>query len=324
MAIRPVDLPLLRDEVRADVREWGPATFAAAIKAGRQDCRPLLPDHEAAELLASDEMNRLESADLYFVSSPMVQLARVAAEAMPELTVMPEDLPSEHGFIFFQEPIGTVDYGEEMGLTQRSPIVGASWGIWHDAPAQWPHGGIWVTWYADRDAMVRASGMTASQERLVRGRRSRLIQDNGSQIPFYPEPLPVSTSDGVQSYREAIEDGRSLLEWVGILKTVWVLMGQTVASVEAAKYDRAARRRIQQKGKEPPPVRVISLRRPVGASAEGESDREYHHQWIVKGHWRQQYYPSRGVHRPVWIAPHIKGPEGAPMLGGEKVYAWTR
>jgi len=25
----------------------------------------------------------------------------------------------------------------------------------------------------------------------------------------------------------------------------------------------------------------------------------------------------------VWIAPYVKGPEGAPLLGGEKVYAVT-
>jgi hypothetical protein len=44
----------------------------------------------------------------------------------------------------------------------------------------------------------------------------------------------------------------------------------------------------------------------------------------VRGHWRQQWYPSIQDHRPVWIAPHRKGPEDAPMLGGEKVYQWSR
>jgi hypothetical protein len=71
------------------------------------------------------------------------------------------------------------------------------------------------------------------------------------------------------------------------------------------------------------PVRVINLRRRAASTIAGQSDREYHHQWIVRGHWRDQWYASRGVHRPVWIAPHVKGPEGAPMLGGEKVHAWT-
>jgi hypothetical protein len=101
-------------------------------------------------------------------------------------------------------------------------------------------------------------------------------------------------------------------------------MAQTVVSVEDAQYDRAAKRRFQRQGCEPPRVRVITLRRLAGSAASHESDREYHHQWIVRGHWRQQWFPARQVHRPVWIAPHIKGPEGAPLLGGEKVYAWRR
>jgi hypothetical protein len=69
---------------------------------------------------------------------------------------------------------------------------------------------------------------------------------------------------------------------------------------------------------------VIELRRPKTSSGPGDGDREYHHQWIVRGHWRQQWHPKRQVHRPVWIAPHIKGPEGAPLIGGEKVYALKR
>jgi len=155
--------------------------------------------------------------------------------------------------------------------------------------------------------------------------RSRLILDNESPQPFSPEALRIfnSTSGEIESFPEAIADGQSIIEWVGILKTTWLLMGQTLASDEVAKYDRAARRRIERRGQEPPPVRVISLRRHASTPGDGDG-REYQHQWIVKGHWRQQWYPSRGVHRPVWIAPHIKGPEGAPLLGGEKVYAWTR
>jgi hypothetical protein len=54
------------------------------------------------------------------------------------------------------------------------------------------------------------------------------------------------------------------------------------------------------------------------------SERDYQHQWVVRGHWRQQWYPSRNVHRPIWITPHIKGPEGAPLLGGERVFHWKQ
>lgn len=114
-----------------------------------------------------------------------------------------------------------------------------------------------------------------------------------------------------------------MVGWMATLKSAWLLMTQPLARLEEVEYDRAARRRTQREGKIRPRVRVIHLRRPAGVQ-HGPNGREYHHQWVVRGHWRQQWYSSREVHRPVWIAPHVKGPEDAPLLGGEKVYAWSR
>ncbi len=37
-----------------------------------------------------------------------------------------------------------------------------------------------------------------------------------------------------------------------------------------------------------------------------------------------QPYPSEGVVRPIWIADHIKGPDGAPLLATTKVNVWCR
>lgn len=108
-----------------------------------------------------------------------------------------------------------------------------------------------------------------------------------------------------------------------VMLSAWLLMQQSLARITEAEPDRAARKRLRRIGQEPKPVRVIELRRPAH-SGSGDGSREFHHQWIVRGHWRQQWYPARQVHRPVWIAPHIKGPEGAPLIGGEKVYAWKR
>lgn len=77
-------------------------------------------------------------------------------------------------------------------------------------------------------------------------------------------------------------------------------------------------------------MRFIDLRRartePFDRSGEGSADRtrEYRHRWIVRGHWRNQYYSTRGDHRPIWIAPHFAGPEDKPLLGGERVNVLRR
>jgi hypothetical protein len=57
-------------------------------------------------------------------------------------------------------------------------------------------------------------------------------------------------------------------------------------------------------------VRFVDLRQPttdrevVGPS----SKREWAHKWVVRGHHRAQWYPSRGAHQVIWIAPYVKGP----------------
>lgn len=35
--------------------------------------------------------------------------------------------------------------------------------------------------------------------------------------------------------------------------------------------------------------------------------------WMVRGHWRAQFYPSSNCHRPLWITPHVKGPATKPL-----------
>lgn len=325
--VRPVDLPGLRDETVAFVDREGREQYRRALIDGRQNMRPPGTPTMSADILAREEMDRLRSADLFYVAPEMTDLAIAAGAALPEFTLMPEDLPSSAGFIVFGKPIAVVDYSEFYDGEGASPIVAASWSHWDGGNPWWRRngGGCWVTYYADVSGMVDVAiqrGLITERDALrFRTRAGRLMIDNESQSPFSPNPLPIVDSGG----REVSPaESMGVFRWLAVLKTTWLLMTQPVASVTDAHYDRAARRRIQKQGKEPPVVRVINLRRQHGAGGGGASDRERHHQWIVRGHWRQQWYPVREVHRPVWIAPHIKGPEGLPLLGGEKVHAWVR
>jgi hypothetical protein len=116
-------------------------------------------------------------------------------------------------------------------------------------------------------------------------------------------------------------DGAQL--WAHTVRCAWLMMQQRVAAVTDQWPDRASARRLARSGQTARPVRVITLRQ-AEAHPGGESDREYHHRWVVRGHWRKQWYASQNRNVPIWISPYVKGPEGAPLLSGEKVYAWTR
>lgn len=49
------------------------------------------------------------------------------------------------------------------------------------------------------------------------------------------------------------------------------------------------------------------------------SNRAYSHRWVVRGHWRRQWYPSLNRHVPIWITDYIAGPADLPIEHRDKV-----
>lgn len=119
------------------------------------------------------------------------------------------------------------------------------------------------------------------------------------------------------------EDNHQIKTWALVLRCCWLLMQQRIAMVTEQRPDRASERRLRRANKPVDAVRVITLRQPEHHGIPS-SDRTYHHRWVVRGHWRKQWYPSQERNVPIWISPHVKGPDGAPLLAGEKVYSWSR
>lgn len=79
--------------------------------------------------------------------------------------------------------------------------------------------------------------------------------------------------------------------------------------------DRSSRKKFGGKGFTEKTVNLIKLRvteykYPQGI---GQADVEWSCRWIVRGHWRNQYYASRHVHELIWISPFVKGPEDKPL-----------
>jgi hypothetical protein len=52
--------------------------------------------------------------------------------------------------------------------------------------------------------------------------------------------------------------------------------------------------------------------------------RDYDHEGRVVAVRRLAIVPSRGDHRPIWIGPHLAGPQDKPLLGGERVNVLRR
>lgn len=79
-------------------------------------------------------------------------------------------------------------------------------------------------------------------------------------------------------------------------------------------------------------VKVFTLRRAKPSHYEGEErEVEWSHRWMVSGHWRNQPYVERDedgekitVHRQIWIAPYVKGPDGKPLIFKRRAFELIR
>lgn len=285
MDVRPQDLPEIRAELSQQITD---PLFIRPIQGLFKDqTRKGLQDG------AASFGGLVDAAALFHVAAPMTDLVNAAAKSLDVFSPERTDLPAHEGLIIFDGDLKQILHMHD-GCT--TPLRGLLWGASDSNP------NLLIMPIADVHEGVPASG----------------------RFVIYPS-LFFTTTFGDRIENSDFHNGRcETVSLLALLLTSALLMQQPIAVTSTAEPDRAARKRLRRAGREPAPVRVIELRRPKNGGESSESDREYHHQWIVRGHWRQQWHPKRQVHRPVWIAPHIKGPEGAPLIGGEKVYALKR
>jgi hypothetical protein len=281
--------------------------------------------------LFDQERERWREAELFYVSKPMLDLARSAALTLPSYKMEASDVPSRHGVMVFDGKLGTgraeSPYAKypEGRRGEELPIYAVSWGPAYKNYRKWDGPGVWMTFYTYADdaiALDRAKGRYS--EDVIRALRNMLgpfMLDDEFQYPF---GVFNDGADRIEMASQIRGDHKG--GWGAIVRTVWLLMNQAVTSSDTVAADRASTRRIERAGEIAKTVRVITLRHhsAVDPNADDSAGREYRHRWIVRGHWRNQWYPTQDRHVPIWIAPHVKGPETAPLLMGEKVYAWTR
>lgn len=272
------------------------------------------------------EAQRWAMGDLYYVTQEMTALAQEAAKTIPTFSLLPSDLPSPHGVIYFEHGVGS---SSAPGVEFTASVVAVAWGPlalqgWNTDGEFEERPSVWLSFYTDgssTDRQYADAKLAPSDRREFLSRMAKLgplRYDNEVVLPFTTNPA-LEPMD-IQSHL-----GRDdLLGWPFVVLTSWLLMQQPVTRVTEEAPGRPVRRRLERRGvQDLQPVRVVTLRH-QGSAGAGDGSREFHHRWLVKGHWRNQWYSSQERHVPIWISPHIKGPEGAPLLGGEKVYAWTR
>ena len=332
------ELPDIRNRIIEDLTLPGPANpalqvYALHLRIGLQmpaDPREHDPGRQA-RLLVRDELRRLRSAALYWVSEEMTRLCLAAAPGMPAFYPRPEDLPSPSGFIYFALPIGDyepwdiIEYADG-GQVDAAPapaggyqVCAASWGPF-DNGGRWKHGGTWLTFYTvpgeRQAAALAAHGLTAAEIRQLEARLPPLRIDNEAAIPASPADHPASE----RPLAEAVQDTNSTARWMHLVLAAFRLMA-TARTAQVQEHPaprparkRAARAQVTQPGS---PVHLVDVT--AGAvhrdrvPDNGRPGRAYTIRWVVSGHWRNQWYPAAELHRPRWIDGYVKGPADAPL-----------
>lgn len=245
-------------------------------------------------------LKELAESTLWWVSPEMCDVVDVARTSLPpDYRLHPSDVPDPSGLLFFAKPMPGIDT-----FRPDTPmyISAMQW-----FPAMRPTGEhiLAIAIWTQAVNTFKLWGMVG--------------------INYWPLNEPLSNGWSVPADEEAGRGVESGDEDRGRLLATWLLSTQSnVSTVENMHADRATRRRCQRAGL-PSTVRVVNLRRPKSHSnGDGSTTVDWSHRWIVSGHWRNQPYgPQRSLRRPVWIAPHIKGPEDAPLIEKTVVKALT-
>lgn len=98
------------------------------------------------------------------------------------------------------------------------------------------------------------------------------------------------------------------------LLAAWHFMNSPLVEVDRNVWSRQVRRAAERKQRELPPVGIVRLRRRESHRQAGTDQHvEWNSRWLVRGHWRDQWFPSAGEHKTIFIAPYVKGPEEKPI-----------
>jgi len=253
----------------------------------------------------------LERAETFYVGRVVEPLLAAGAAATPRLTLSADVLPASDAFVWFEQPLW-VETGLHLDARFRTATRGT------EARA--------VAWTGalirPRDGGAPRPGITTM---LVCGDRRR-----PAGLPFLRSTWAFGVDTWAAKDRarrgtqakadELLEDydpdgllGDFVLDR---LSALFAFCAQRLLTTRPEPVDRAARRRLARAGWTPEPVvRVVTLRRIERSATRADEPMpvNWASRWLVRGHLRQQWFPASNEHRPIWIMPHVKGPEDKPL-----------
>lgn len=231
----------------------------------------------------------------YFCTDEMAAVVISAAESalQPDTSFTEHDLPSPHGIAYLSDP--------------DDPLV-----------LRWCTTGSGVTVnLATTDGLARLLEEGAKPERVEHHvpqpyEHLLLSQERSDESPTIEVRRLY-----LESYK-AIRSENAAATLVAFSRLIQQERTSDVSheSVQSRAVDKRGRKRTHVDQ-----ITYVNIHRAARSESADEAPmaRNYSHRWVVRGHWRRQWYPSQNRHIPIWITDHIAGPEDKPVLRRDKV-----
>lgn len=216
----------------------------------------------------------LDRAHLYWIDDAFTDMTEAACAQLPALTMTDDLPPCDDGLLIWSHPV------------TPHAIIAATWTHHNDT--------TWIVLYRSIGA-----GLTDTPIQTLR--------------------IEVGWLAPIRDHRPRHGDliNHAAKHPAAPLLSAWLLIAQGAAETETAPIDKTIRKRYDRMKQPVPEVRIIHIRaqhRSPATATQPATARPYTQRVWVTGHWRNQPYgPGRTLRRPVYIHPHLRGPEEAKI-----------
>lgn len=263
---------------------------------------PLRPDqlHRALDDIR-DDLDHLDRATLFWATARMTRMAVESGAGLPEWTPGMA-MPCDEGIVLWEVPAGRLGWSDQYGAVRH---------------VDWD--GIWWSLRGQRLEIRLLSRCDGARD----GLSARYADTSVMSVLSLWCPAWEPRTEEAQGSADAVQ----MLSTVG---AAWLLMGQPrVAETRVlTEADGVVVPKADRRAGRIPVVSLVDLRRPASPASEQvpqSGSVQWTRRWWVGGHWRQQACgPNRAQRKPVWIAPHVKGPDDKPLVETPRVHIWRR
>lgn len=306
----------------------------------------------ARHVMASDETasrwmlqvltGGIRSAYAYRVTHDMSMLVQHVASTLDASDRFRRDMaPTQSGLVRFDRPLPIIDARGRTMLGHWVAWAPCSYNVTDAFGREKSQPSLLTTWWndtAEPDEVQQEIDREHDGDEAYRRSRSMVgrfsiigasLTDDGRAVGGHTVPLLPKEAERIASEGDTPQPYTNPHRY---LHALFFLLNQTITTSNEEAVRKTSSRMARHMGI-PARVVTIALRRHEGSRHEGETDVQWAHRWVVRGHpaWRRcgADHPyaepyEKGWRVRVWIAPYLKGPDDKPLVQSEKVYELRR